>query len=80
MANEIVTCCREWAHLGPMSVDRAALVSGPNDSMFLTRELPVRHCHWCGARFTLREDGTVEVGPSYDRCNAERIREADDAD
>jgi len=28
------------------------------------------HCYWCGARFTLLADGTVEVGPSVEKLLA----------
>jgi len=69
-----VTCCREWAilpHWGnPQSVglqheDAPIVRISPGEQY---------HCLKCGARFTLREDGTVEVGPSMQQL--ERIVEA----
>lgn len=64
MASETVKCCREWAVLpcwgNPQSVglqhDDAPVVRiGPGEQC---------HCPDCGARFTLRETGEVQVGPS----------------
>ena len=69
-----VTCCREWAVLpcwgNPQSVglqhDDAPVVRiGPGEQC---------HCPDCGARFTLTEDGTVEVGPPEAKLLAENER------
>ena len=75
--SETVKCCREWA-VTPSELGGVTLTYERDGCTWQIRT--GMHCMWCGARFTLREDGTVEVGPSYDRGNAERIREADDAD
>lgn len=81
MGSETVKCCREWIvlpHWGnPKSVglqyDYEPVVRlGPGEQY---------HCRYCGARFTLAEDGTVEVGPSVAELDARledeiRCREA----
>lgn len=69
--SETVTCCREWERTVDLfghPVIRYADDGGTHATLPLD-EGPV-HCTWCGARFSVRADGTVELGPSQDRLLA----------
>ena len=68
MASETVKCCREWEQtvdLFDHSVIRYTDEAGGHATLPLD-DGPV-HCTWCGARFTLLEDGAVDVGPSQEK-------------
>ena len=70
--SETVTCCREWAVRKGVS---PILVLWPADGVYddmiaLSADVPSSHCRLCGARFTLRPDGTAEVGPSVEKLLA----------
>ena len=72
MGSETVKCCREWAVYAD-NVGAAILVHADSDAGEERIKLPQgehEHCRKCGARFSLRADGTVEVGPSQDRLLA----------
>lgn len=59
--NETVKCCREWV-VAPSELGGATLTYERDGCTWQIRT--GMHCMWCGARFTLRGDGEVEVGPS----------------
>jgi len=61
MGSETVKCCREWA-VTPSELGGVTLTYERDGCTWQIRT--GMHCMWCGARFRLRPDGTVEVGPS----------------
>lgn len=77
MGNETVTCCREWMQTTDLygnPILRHERGDGTGYSIIPLDDGPA-HCYWCGARFTLRETGEVQVGPSVEKLLAALYRE-----
>ena len=77
MGNETVTCCREWMQTTGLygnPILRHERGDGTGYSIIPLDDGPA-HCYWCGARFTLRETGEVQVGPSVAKLLAALYRE-----
>ena len=77
MGNETVTCCREWMQTTDLygnPILRHERGDGTGYSIIPLDDGPA-HCYWCGARFTLRETGEVQVGPSVAKLLAALYRE-----
>lgn len=80
MGNETVTCCREWMQTTDLygnPILRHERGDGTGYSIIPLDDGPA-HCYWCGARFTLRETGEVQVGPSVAKLLAALALELSD--